>query len=158
MSYKHSLEEFAAAVKSSYSVSKALEKLGLTPNGNAYRVFHKRVKENNIDTSHFTGQGWLKGTKGVHKSNTKIPLDEILQGLHPEYQSHKLRVRLFSENIFEKCCQKCNLSEWMGEPIPLQLEHNDGDCTNNRLGNLSILCPNCHAQTSTYAGKNKGKR
>lgn len=155
---KHSLEEFSKIVKDSRSVSQALKTLGLTPSGNAYRVFHKNVKEHNIDISHFSGQGWLKGTVGVHKSNRKIPLDEILQGLHPDYQSHKLKLRLFSERIFDRCCQKCHLTEWLGEPIPLELEHNDGDCTNNKLDNLSILCPNCHAQTATYAGKNKGKR
>lgn len=42
----------------------------------------------------------------------------------------------------------------MGEPIPLQLDHIDGNHTNNKLENLQILCPNCHAKTPTYCGKN----
>ena len=157
MKHKHSVEEFAEIVKSSRSVSQALTRLGMTPSGNAYRVFHKRVNENNIDTSHFLGMAWSKGTVGVVPARNKIPLNEILEGMHPDYQSHKLKLRLFAENIFEKRCQKCQLTEWLGEPIPLELEHNDGDCSNNKLENLSILCPNCHAQTLTHAGKNKGK-
>ena len=44
----------------------------------------------------------------------------------------------------------------MGEKLVLQLDHIDGDNTNNNLDNLRILCPNCHSQTHNYAGrKNK---
>jgi 5-methylcytosine-specific restriction endonuclease McrA len=54
-------------------------------------------------------------------------------------------------------CQICNLSEWMGQQIPIQIDHIDGDPDNNTRENLRLLCPNCHAQTDTYAGKNVGK-
>ena len=53
-------------------------------------------------------------------------------------------------------CNKCKLSEWNGLPITLELEHIDGNSTNNHISNLICLCPNCHSQTSTYKGKNKG--
>lgn len=53
-------------------------------------------------------------------------------------------------------CWKCNNSTWNDQPIPLELEHIDGISENNSLENLSILCPNCHAQTPTYKGANKG--
>jgi len=43
---------------------------------------------------------------------------------------------------------------WMGQTIALQLDHIDGDGTNNELSNLRFLCPNCHALTETYAGRN----
>lgn len=54
-------------------------------------------------------------------------------------------------------CMICDLSEWMGQPIPLQLDHIDGDSDNDKLYNIRNVCPNCHAQTPTYCGKNKGK-
>jgi hypothetical protein len=53
-------------------------------------------------------------------------------------------------------CRICLLSEWMGKPIPLDLDHKDGDATNNRLENVRLICPNCHAQTETYKAKNIG--
>lgn len=56
-----------------------------------------------------------------------------------------------------KCENKnCGLSEWMGQPIPLDCHHKDGDITNNELSNLELLCKNCHGITDNYGIKNKG--
>jgi hypothetical protein len=54
-------------------------------------------------------------------------------------------------------CQSCGLSEWMGRSISIELDHVDGDCHNNTNENLRLLCPNCHAQTPTYRGRNRGR-
>lgn len=95
--------------------------------------------------------------KGTSKqSGIKIPLWDILEGLHPQYQSNKLRLRLLSEEVFEHRCFNCKLTEWLNAPIPLELEHIDGNHTNHIIDNLELLCPNCHALTNTYRGKNKG--
>ena len=51
---------------------------------------------------------------------------------------------------------ECHLASWNGRPIPLELDHVNGRRTDNRLDNLRILCPNCHAQTDTYRGRNIG--
>ena len=66
----------------------------------------------------------------------------------------KSKKRLLKEGLLQYECYKCGLKEWMGEPISLQLEHKNGDNTNNTLKNLTLLCPNCHSQTKTFAGKN----
>lgn len=94
--------------------------------------------------------------KGETKSRPSIPLSEILEGLHPQYSTHKLRLRLLSEGGFTHKCSNCGLTEWLGSSIPLELEHKDGKCNNHVLSNLELLCPNCHAFTETYRGKNKG--
>jgi 5-methylcytosine-specific restriction endonuclease McrA len=94
--------------------------------------------------------------KGNTRFKKSILLSEILEGKHPQYQSNKLRLRLLSENIFEHKCYSCGLSEWLGVPIPIELEHIDGDSKNHIITNLTLLCPNCHALTDTYRGKNKG--
>ena len=55
-----------------------------------------------------------------------------------------------------KKCIVCNITEWMGNSIVLELDHIDGDSSNNNLINLRLLCPNCHSQTPTYKNRNKG--
>lgn len=69
--------------------------------------------------------------------------------------THKLKKRLIREKYFEHKCYCCGNTEWMGKIIPLELEHINGINTDHSLINLTLLCPNCHAQTSTYRGKNK---
>jgi 5-methylcytosine-specific restriction endonuclease McrA len=53
-------------------------------------------------------------------------------------------------------CNVCGLNEWNYKEITLQVNHIDGDCTNNTIENLELICPNCHSQTNTFGGKNKG--
>lgn len=55
-------------------------------------------------------------------------------------------------------CEECgwNKLNTFTNTIPVELEHIDGDCTNNKLSNLKLLCPNCHSLTPTYKGANKG--
>ena len=85
----------------------------------------------------------------------KIPLSEILEGKHPQYQTNKIKNRLISEGIKENKCERCGITEYWNEPIVLQLDHVDGDSHNHMLSNLKLLCPNCHSQTITWCGKNK---
>ena len=53
-------------------------------------------------------------------------------------------------------CSVCQLASWNEQPIPLDIDHLDGNVDNNVRENLRLICPNCHAQTSTYKGKNAG--
>jgi hypothetical protein len=64
---------------------------------------------------------------------------------------------LYRSGLKKRECEDCGISEWQGHPAPLQLEHVDGDNSNNRIENLRILCANCHALTPTFGGKNKGR-
>lgn len=53
-------------------------------------------------------------------------------------------------------CSSCGLSEWLNNPIPLVLDHIDGNSDNNKLENCRLLCNNCDSFTETYKGRNKG--
>jgi hypothetical protein len=148
--YKSSDVEFIDAVKTSNSIREALIKLNLKAAGGNYQCFHKRIKELNISIDHFTDpKVWNKGKK----FGPKRSLEHYLNGV--PIQSHKLKLRLISEGIKEHKCEECGINEWRGQPTPIELDHINGDHHDNRLENLRLLCPNCHAQTETYRGKNK---
>jgi len=89
----------------------------------------------------------------------KIPKRSMLEYLikdGPYISSFKLKNKLLKEELKEEICECCGLgTNWNNAPISLQLDHVDGDTANNELSNLRIICPNCHSQTETYAGKNK---
>ena len=88
-------------------------------------------------------------------SASKIDLMDILDGKHPTYQTLKLKKRLLKEKILEDKCSSCGLTEWLGNPLSLHLDHIDGNNHNHVKSNLRLLCPNCHSQTDTWCGKNK---
>lgn len=58
---------------------------------------------------------------------------------------------------FGYACANCGISEWDGGKLTLSLDHADGDPYNNKIKNLRLLCPNCHSQTPSYAGRNRGR-
>ena len=148
----YSEDELRAAVANSTSYRQALQKLGLAAAGGNYATIKLRIKELELDVSHMTGQSWLKGKKNPH--SVRKPLEEVLVADRPT-SSHSLKKRLIEEGVFVAECKWCELTEWRGQSIPLELDHINGKHDDNRLENLRLLCPNCHAQTDTYRGKNK---
>jgi hypothetical protein len=72
----------------------------------------------------------------------------------------KLQTPNWAKNYLKKhkgdCCEICGISEWLGNPILLECDHTDGDPANNSFENLRLLCPNCHSQTESFKGKNRG--
>jgi hypothetical protein len=83
-----------------------------------------------------------------------IPIENIFNGSHKTFQSHKLKLRLIKESYKIHQCERCENSIWLNNPIPLELHHLDGNRYNNSLRNLMLLCPNCHALTDNYRAKN----
>jgi 5-methylcytosine-specific restriction endonuclease McrA len=154
---KYTDQQFIDAINRNFSIRAVLKDLGLAPAGGSYKLLHARVKKLGLDTSHFTGQAHMKGKN--HTWAIKIPLEDILTE-NSHYNSNSLRIRLIKEGLLLPQCSTsdCGVDTWLGKPITLHLDHIDGDNTNNRIENLRLLCPNCHSQTSTYCGRNKGKK
>lgn len=65
-------------------------------------------------------------------------------------------IKRFLREKYGKKCAACGIDSWNGKDIVLELEHKDGNSQNNSKENLCLICPNCHSQTPTYKGKNKG--
>ena len=145
-------EEYEIAIKNAKSIAQALRNLGIKDRGGNYRIIKSAIDKYQIDVSHFTGQGWNANLK--FNPNPKIKTEDLLVE-NSNYNSYKLKKRLLSEGYKEKKCECCGLTEWQGKEIPLELHHINGDNTDNRIENLEILCPNCHALTDNYRGRNK---
>ena len=154
MKNKKTREEIEAAAAKSSSIAGVCRLLKLVPSGGNYRIIHNAIEKYKIDTSHFTGQGWNINLKFKPFEGKKI--EEILVE-NSTYQSYKLKKRLIAEGIKKSVCESCGQSEWLEQPIPLELHHINGNNSDNRLENLRLLCPNCHALTDSYRGKNKRK-
>jgi len=145
-------DELRSAVANSISCREALNYLNLKPAGSNYKQIKKYIQELEIDNSHWKGQGWSKGLKNLPAKNGK-PIECHLR-VGSSITSYHLKNRLLRENILERKCSHCQRVEWMDNDIPLELDHINGINDDNRIENLRLLCPNCHALTSTYRGKN----
>lgn len=144
-------EELQKIILESTSVSEVLKKLGRSCRGTNHSKMVNYLKEHpEINTETLVG-------RRIQRVNRKgIPLKKLSEVLveNSSGNSHKLKLRLIKEGVKEEKCEICGNSEWMGEKIPLDLHHINGDHFDNRLENLIILCPNCHRLTDNWGYKN----
>lgn len=148
------VEEFIFLVKNSNTMSSVLNVFGLENKGNNYKTCKQRIIELGLDTSHFLNR--------IESSNLsrRVTLEELKSRLTENSKLNRtsLKIQLLHHKLLEYKCYCCgNIGEWMGKKLSLHLEHKNGKSNDNRIENLTILCPNCHTQTSTYAGKNPHK-
>lgn len=152
---KEWLEELC---KNSYSYAEVLRKAGRKQAGGSQATLKKKIEEFNIDISHFTGQKWHESPNQNPQDYTnreKYNLEEIFIKNSPVTQK-VMRGYVRRHNLLEYKCVKCGCDgNWQDGQISLEIDHIDGDNKNNQLSNLRYLCPNCHALTDTYRGKNK---
>lgn len=155
---KQWLQELCAE---SYSLAQVLRKAGRKQGGGTQTTLKKKIQEFGIDISHFTGQLWNKGkTKETDQrianaNKEKYSLEEVFVQNSPVTQK-VLRGYVERHEILKHVCQKCgNDGHWQDGIISLEIDHINGNNTDNRIENLRYLCPNCHALTDTYRGKNK---
>ena len=107
----------------------------------------------------FCTDSWDKAVKrGALKARPwQIALEELLVNGRKTGRRH-LKNRLLKASLLQDHCQECGLTHWRGKKLPLELHHVNGVPDDNRLENLTLLCPNCHSLTRNYCGKNKKRK
>jgi len=151
-------EQLQNAVKISKSYTEILENLNLRAAGGNFKSMKKHIARLNIDTSHLEGRKIAISKLLERRARTN---DEIFCE-DSKVHRHTVVNRLLKEKIIPYICSACNcklfenkdgLWFWNNKPCVLTLEHKNGKHNDNRLVNLCWLCPNCHSQTETFAGR-----
>lgn len=163
---KYSKELLETIVLSSTTFSDVVRTItgGDKVHGGMISYFKKLMLLYEIKFDHFIGsRGMNRGLrKKAFNKMTKEHLFECYLTDKPSRRTCNNNIKnwLFDLGIKEKICDNCKCDdEWMNQKLVLQLDHIDGNNSNNKIENLRILCPNCHSQTHNYAGrKNKNGR
>lgn len=135
-------EQLEVAVANSTTLKEIQEKLGYTTySGSRQQKIKKLLEQYDIDTSNLIGQSWNKNNFDYtrFRNGNAIKVAQAKAAL-VALRGHK--------------CEQCGLDKWQGKDIPLEIHHCDGNHLNNDLTNLQLLCPNCHALTENWRGRN----
>lgn len=135
---KYSDKDIINLVPKVTSMRQLLLAVGLKPVGGNYANM-KRILEQlkkDVDTEHWTGQACRVGQQKDWSDYTK---------------ASSLKPYIIEERGYK--CEICFVSDWLGEKLVLELDHIDGNRTNNIKNNLRLLCPNCHSQTPTWRNR-----
>lgn len=132
-----------------FSIADVLKLVGLKDKGSNYKTAKRVIEEFELDTSHFRKYG---GNAISPYSNEEIFCENSI------VTHSTVRRRIERDSILKYECNMCDITEWHGEKLVLELDHINGISNDNRLVNLRFLCPNCHSLTPTHRGKNNKRK
>jgi predicted RNA-binding Zn-ribbon protein involved in translation (DUF1610 family) len=154
---KYTRELLTEAVANSISIADVLRYLQIPWSGGTHAHISRRLKQFGIDTSHFKRVAPNRGKP----SAWRLTPGHVLVVRPPGSSRPKpciLRGALRESGV-PYACEACGVAaQWNGKPIVLHVDHVNGDWLDNRKENLRFLCPNCHSQTSTFAGRLANKK
>jgi predicted RNA-binding Zn-ribbon protein involved in translation (DUF1610 family) len=156
-STKYTDEMLEHAVRESSSIAGVLRVLGVTWSGGSHAHISRRIKRLGLDTTHFTGAAHMRGKKPALRRLTAEEVLVVRPAGSRRTQPYLLRRALVEVGVPYRCAH-CGIGgSWRGKPLILHVDHINGDCLDSRVENLRFLCPNCHTQTATWAGRNASR-
>lgn len=152
--WKMDENNFRVLVAQSKTITEILSFFGLKNKGNNAKTLDARIKLLGIDISHIP-RGYSAGGIAARKAYLRNLPNDRLFVVNSRVQRGAIKRRIASDNLIKQECCSCGLGDqWNGKPLVLVLDHINGVSDDNRLLNLRFLCPNCHSQTDTFAGRN----
>ena len=151
------LEEslFIDLIKNSTRMKDVLSYFSLQNKGNNFKTVKSRINELQLDISHFLSKSESS------RFSRKMTLDKFKENClceHATMNRGHVKEYILKFGLMEYKCNMCgNTGTWLNQKLSLHLEHINGISDDNRITNLCFLCPNCHSQTDTYAGKKRTK-
>lgn len=136
---RYTKELLEPIVASSISFAECCRKLGISDKGGSIATIQQNVEKFDIDTSHMLNNAH-------NKDKQFVPFDGLKR-------APQIKKRLLQET--GHVCWLCKNTEWQGSPIPLELDHINGNNRDNNRDNLRLLCCNCHALTPTWRSRRR---
>ncbi|MFJ7955370.1 HNH endonuclease signature motif containing protein [Streptomyces sp. NPDC096319] len=149
-------EVLAEAVAASTNMWEVLRRLGVELVGGQHTHISRRIRDYGLDTTHFTPPARTERMRFNQRRRTPEEILVLNTSPHPRRaRSSRTKAAMLEAGVEERCAMCRTEAEWLGDPLPLEVDHIDGDWRNNRIENLRLLCPNCHSTTDTYRGRGK---
>ena len=151
---KYTRELLTEAVANSTSVAGVLRYLGLNQAGGTHTHISRTITSMGLDTSHF-----VRHQNGAGPWSRRLAGDILVVLPRGARRANPALLRRALADIGRPyVCEWCgNAGSWRGEDLRLAVDHVDGDYHNNLASNLRYLCPNCHSQTESFAGRSRGR-